>query len=104
MPLRSSLPSSQRDPHIDAIDRCPLPASQDGKRLLFHFIEEFLTVKMYGLQSGFGVCPDSLLFVGPHGSTLSVPVDILLEPREIALQFVQEKIRKSAEAFSKRMK
>jgi len=83
----------------------PLPQKaqlEGGKRLLFHFVEDFLQIELFGFQSGFGVCPDSLLFVGPHGSTLAVPVDILLEPREIALQFVQEKIRKSAEAFSKR--
>lgn len=74
---------------------------EDGKRLLFHFIEEFLTIKVHGLQSGFGLQADSLLFLGPHGSTLAVPISILLEPRVIALQIVQEKIRNSLVAFAK---
>ncbi|SRR5216684_800003 len=80
----------------------PLKAQvEDGKRLLFRFVEDFLQIELFGFQSGFGFQPDSLLFLGPHGSTLALPVDVLLEPREIALQLVQEKIRKSAEAFSR---
>lgn len=72
---------------------------EDGKRLLFHFIESFLGVRLFGIQSGFGVRPDSLLFIGPRGSTLAVPVDTLLEPRDIALEIVKEKIRRSGAAF-----
>ena len=73
---------------------------EDGKRLLFHFIEEFLQIELFGLQSGFGLRPDCLLFVGPHGSTLAVPVDTLLEPREIALEIIRSKIESSHKQFT----
>jgi len=72
---------------------------EDGKRLLFHFIEEFLQIELFGLQSGFGLRPDSLLFVGPHGVTLAVPVVTLLEPREIALEIIRRKIESSHKQF-----
>src|SRR6266478_4642522 len=77
-----------------------LRTAQDGKRLLFHFIEEFLQIELVGLQSNFGVRPDSLLFVGPHGSTLAVPIDTLLEPREIALEIICSKIESSHKQFT----
>ncbi len=81
----------------------PLKAQvEDGKRLLFRFVEDFLQIELFGFQNGFGFGPDSLLFVGPHGSTLAVPVAILLEPQETALEIVREKIRRSAQAFTKR--
>jgi len=81
-------------------DSPPTQIAQDGKRLLFHFIEEFLQIELVGLQSNFGVRPDSLLFVGPHGSTLSVPIDTLLEPRDIALEIIRSKVESSHRQFA----
>jgi len=74
---------------------------EDGKKLVFAFIEAYLRIDLFGLQSGFGVRPDCLLFIGPRGSTLALPVSILLEPRDIALEIVQTKIREVTEAFEK---
>jgi len=81
-------------------DSPPTQTAQDGKRLLFHFIEEFLQLELVGLQSGFGIRPDSLLFVGPHGSTLAVPVDTLLEPRQVALEIIRSKVASSNKQFA----
>jgi len=89
--LQDAVPVPRTASPLSSIKR----AQEDGKRLLFHFIEEFLQIELVGLQSGFGVRPDSLLFVGPHGSTLAVPIDTLLEPREIALAIIRSKVESS---------
>jgi hypothetical protein len=74
---------------------------EDGKKLVFAFIEAYLRIDLFGLQSGFGVRPDSLLFIGPRGNTLALPVSILLEPCDLAREIVQTKIRESTNAFGK---
>jgi hypothetical protein len=79
----------------------PRSQLEDGKRLLFHFIEELLQIKLLGLQSGFSIRPDSILFIGPHGSTLAVDINILLEPMEIARTIVRSKIEASLKAFAR---
>jgi hypothetical protein len=75
-------------------------------QLLVQFLETYLGVSYQGVQSGFGVCDDLILFAGgrdSHGAatTLAVPASILLLPQEQARQICQEKIRASTRAFEK---
>jgi hypothetical protein len=75
---------------------------QDPRQLFVAFLESFLNIKFQGLQSGFGVRPDSILFEGPSlvsdnpvlngkPTTLAVPVGVMLLPREMALGVVEAK-------------
>jgi hypothetical protein len=74
------------------------PESKE-KKILFEFISSFLGVKVLGIQSGFSKVPDQLLFNTEHGSTLCVPVGVLLLPEKDARQYVQGKIAASQRAF-----
>jgi hypothetical protein len=80
------------------------------RRLFISFVENFLEIKFQGFQPGYGPVPDLLLFRGcpsdsanpllqGHTSTLAVPVSVLLEPRQKALEIVQAKIRQSNEPY-----
>jgi hypothetical protein len=73
----------------------PLPS-----RLFIAIVEEFLGgIHVIGYQNGFGVIKDQILFQGEHGSTLAVPLDTLLEPRDIALEIIRSKVASSHRQF-----
>jgi len=78
---------------------------RDGKRLLTDFISSFLStlenpVEFLHFQSSFGIGPDLLTFRCPHsGTTLYLPVSIMLGTHEAALQAVAGKIKASRERF-----
>lgn len=72
---------------------------EEGKRLFVEFVETFLHITFQGVQNGFGLVPDQILFLGEHGNTLTVPIDTLLEPREIALGIIKAKIDASIRTF-----
>jgi hypothetical protein len=70
-----------------------VPSSPKSARTIFiQFLQEFLCIDFRGFQSGFGKHPDLILFAAPSGSTLAVPTSVMLEPREQALEIIQEKI------------
>jgi hypothetical protein len=82
------------------------PKPLDARQLFINFIEDFLEVSFQGFQPGYGSVPDLLLFRGcsfsseepilkGHASALAVPVSVLLEPREKALEIVRAKMRQS---------
>lgn len=100
-------------PSVSASSRCFIVSPhvsgqrsqlEDGRRLLSEFIESFLSdtdrISFIGFQSGFQIRPDMLLFrVEEYRSTLSLPVSILMEPREIAVEIVQRKLAESRRMF-----
>jgi hypothetical protein len=74
--------------------------SDDGKRLLFDFINRFLGVEIIGFQQGFKHIPDQILFRSPaNGSTLCVPCSVMLLNHEQAADVIQTKIRQNAAGF-----
>jgi hypothetical protein len=78
---------------------CPPPSTAEGKKLFLEFISTYLGVKVFGIQPGYKHIPDSYLFVGPYRSTMTVPVSLMLGPREDALAFVHSKIAEKEKAF-----
>jgi len=75
-----------------------------AKQLFVDFLERYLEISFIGFQSGYTstkrTTPDLLLFRGPIGSTLAVPISIMLEGnRETALGLIRQKIREAEEKF-----
>ncbi len=74
--------------------------SDEGKRLLFDFINRFLGVEIIGFQQGFRHIPDQILFRSPaNGSTLCVPCSVMLLNHEQVADVIQAKIRQNAAGF-----
>lgn len=71
-----------------------------ARQLLTAFIQDHLGIEFKGFQSAYGHGDDLILFAGPHGSTLAVPMNTLHEPQETARRIVQEKVEASAAAFN----
>ena len=74
--------------------------NNEGKRLLFDFIREFLGVEIIGFQQGFAHVPDQIIFRSPvNGSTLAVPCSVMLLSHGQAVETVQAKIKTNEQAF-----
>ena len=76
------------------------PTQSAAKAVLLQFISEFLGVTAFAFQSTFKTKPHDLILIEWNGSTLAVPCDLLLMPREQARQVVAEKIAVSRAAFN----
>jgi hypothetical protein len=75
----------------------------DARKLTFEFIEVYLGVEhVVGVQNGFGIRPDMILFNTPNGSTLAVDYNVLLKDRETARAEVAAKLEASRIAFERR--
>src|SRR5262249_42658048 len=72
-----------------------------GRRLFREFLEKHLGVKFLGFQGAFGHGEDLILFLGPAGSTLAVPVSTMHKPLEEARRIVKAKIATSHEQFDR---
>jgi len=75
-----------------------------AKQLFVDFLERYLEISFIGFQSGYTsskrTTPDLLLFRGPTGSTLAVPISIMLEGnRETALGLIRQKITEAEGKF-----
>jgi hypothetical protein len=66
-----------------------------AKRFFIDLLERDLGIVFQGFQPGYAgknrTTPDLLLFMGPHGSTLAVPLDSIFNDRETALEIIQAK-------------
>jgi hypothetical protein len=83
---------------VTPTDAPPVPLV--SKEALLVFIGKFLGgVRVVGFQAGFGHVPDQILFVGPKGSTLAVPWNVLFGSPEEARELVIRKIQASQIAF-----
>jgi hypothetical protein len=74
---------------------------EEGKRVFFDFVSTFLGVEITGVQNGFNIIPDQFLFKNKFGSTLMLPINLMLLTREDAVAVVQNKLRISEEKFEK---
>jgi hypothetical protein len=75
------------------------PTQSAAKACLLQFISEFLGVTAFAFQSSFGTKTHDLILIEWNGSTLAVPCDLLLKPREQARATVAAKIAASKAAF-----
>ena len=74
-----------------------------ARQLLTEFIATWLGIDglFIGFQSRFKHGSDLILFRGPRtGSTLAVECDLMLQPRSVALEIIQSKIRANVESFT----
>jgi hypothetical protein len=75
-----------------------------AKKLFVDFLEQYLGIEFQGFQAGFasskGATPDLILFRGSRGSTLAVPVAVMLEGnRETALEIIRAKKSAAEKSF-----
>ena len=102
VPQAELLPATARAPLTPSAARyCDSPA----KKLFVEFIERYLEIEFQGFQPGYAstkrTTPDLILFRSPRGSTLAVPVAVMLErDRESALSIVRQKITEAEAKFS----
>jgi hypothetical protein len=75
--------------------------SISAKQLFVEFLQDHLGIEFQGFQSAFGHGNDLILFSGPYGSTLTVPITTMFEPRERAREIVQQKIAASRDTFNR---
>lgn len=105
IPPKSTAPASggpQNAPAggVSPTDAPPVPLV--SKQALLDFIGKFLGgVRVIGFQAGFGHISDQILFVGPKGSTLAVPWNVLFESPEEARELIIRKIQASQLAFDR---
>jgi hypothetical protein len=76
-------------------------SSISAKQLFVEFLQDHLGIEFQGFQSAFGRGNDLILFAGPYGSTLSVPITTMFEPRGRAREIVQQKIEASRDTFNR---
>jgi hypothetical protein len=79
--------------------RLPDEPPIEGRKLLFDFLSDFLGVPVFGVQPGFKHLSDVYLFQGPHGTTMSVPTNVMLLDRDVALSIIREKLAQKIKAF-----
>ncbi len=67
-----------------------------ARRNLIIFIEFYLHIEFRGFQEGYGRTPDQILFLGPDRTTrttLSIPIEVMLQDEAVAREAIQQKIR-----------
>lgn len=66
-----------------------------GRKLFFNFASEFLGVRVFAIQNGFGIVEDQLLFQDAIGSTRAVPHTILLLEQDAAQEIIRKKLART---------
>jgi hypothetical protein len=73
-----------------------------GSKLFLDLISGYLNIKIFAIQPGYKQIPDSFLYHGPHGTTMAVPVTVMLLPRHTALEIIAKKNTDKKRSFGER--